>query len=84
MSHYGYVIADTEEEADRLLRSYILAPHGERRVMEGWSISIKGGEHDAYALFKKHEPFEPDAKLWRVALALIPVDVPRETSESDA
>jgi hypothetical protein len=83
MSHYGYVIADTGTEAERLVRSYILSTPGDRRIMEGWSISIKGGEHDALALFEKHKPYEPNARLWRVALALMPVDVPRETSEGE-
>ena len=80
MSHYGYVIANTEDQADQIVRRYILATPGDRRVMEGWDISIKGGEHDAYELYRQHEPFEPEAKMWRVALALLPIDVPRETS----
>lgn len=78
MSHYAYVIADTEEAADEKVRRYILSSTGDRRIMESWDMCFKG-EHDALALLAKHKPDEPDAKLWRVALALIPVDVPRET-----
>lgn len=83
MSHFCYVIADNEAEADRLVRRWILATPGDRRIMEGWSLCFKGGEADAIALFDKHMPYEPNAKMWRVALAPMPVDVPRETSEEN-
>ncbi len=80
MSHYGYVIAETEAQADQIVRRYILAIPSDRRIMEGLDICLKGGVHDAVALLAKRAPYEPNAKLWRVALTLIPVDVPRETS----
>lgn len=80
MSHFAYVIADSEEKADDLVRQYILARPGDRQVMERWNMCFKG-EHDALALLDEHKPYEPDAKIWRVALVLLPVDVPRETSE---
>lgn len=78
MSHFAYVIADTEEAADEKVRRYILSSTGDRRIMENWDLCFKG-EHDALALLDKHKPYEPGAKMWRAALALIPVDVPRET-----
>lgn len=81
MSHFAYVIADNEDEADAVVRRYILSAPGDRRVITGWSMCFKG-EHDALALLEKHKPYEPGAKMWRVALALMPVDVPRETKET--
>lgn len=81
MSHFAYVIANSEDEADAKVRSWILASPGDRRVHEGWNMCFKG-EADALAMLEKHRPYEESPQVWRVALVLLPVDVPRETSES--
>lgn len=82
MSHFAYVIADNEKEADSKVRGWILSNPGDRRIREGWDICFKG-HHDALALLEKHKPYEPNAQMWSVALAFEVAYVPRETSSGD-
>jgi len=79
VSHYAYVIAATAEEASNKVRTYILATHTDRWLYERWSLCFKG-EPDAREMLREELPNKPDARLWKVALAVEPVDVPRETS----
>lgn len=79
MSHFAYVIADTAGGADRKVRTYILATHTDRWLYERWSLCFRG-EADARELLREQLPANPDARLWKVELAVEPVDVPRETS----
>lgn len=78
-SHYAYVIANTAEEADEKVRTYILATHTDRWIYERWSLCFKG-EPDAREMLREQLPNKPNARLWKVALTAEPVDVPRETS----
>lgn len=82
MSHFGYVIANSEEEADQFVRDWINARPGDRKILEGWNLCF-GREAEALALLANHKPYEASPQLWRFALALMPVDVPRETKERE-